>query len=129
MMTDEGDVVVVSLLMDLAEVHTARRVGAREGSMAADLSAIANKLQSISFTAAVSEGYVVPADHPVLAEVSARERETLELLVRGSRVPAIAEQLSISPNTVRNHLKAIFRKVGVSSQSELIERVRSLTDG
>jgi len=65
----------------------------------------------------------------VLADVSGREREILELLVRGSRVPAIGKQLFISSNTVRNHLKAIFRKVGVSSQSELIERVRSLTDG
>lgn len=127
--TDQVDTVVVSLLIDLAEVHTARPVGAREGSMAADLSAIANKLQSMSFTAAVSDGTVMPADHPVLAEVSAREREILELLVGGSRVPAIAKQLFISPNTVRNHLKAIFRKVGVSSQSELIERVRSLTAG
>ena len=43
------------------------------------------------------------------------------------RGPAIAERLYISQSTVRNHLKAIYRKVGVSSQSELIEWVASLS--
>jgi DNA-binding CsgD family transcriptional regulator len=50
----------------------------------------------------------------------------LALLMSGARVPAIAKQLFISPNTVRNHLKAIYRKVDVSSQSDLVEWVRSL---
>ena len=50
----------------------------------------------------------------------------MEHLIKGARVPAIAKQLFISQNTVRNHLKAIYRKVDVSSQVELIERVRSL---
>jgi DNA-binding CsgD family transcriptional regulator len=74
----------------------------------------------------VSSEQVAPVDHPVLAELSNREREILEHLMSGSRVPAIAQQLFISPNTVRNHLKAIYRKVDVSSQSELIELVRGL---
>ena len=50
----------------------------------------------------------------------------LARLMAGSRVGIIAEELFIAPNTVRNHLKAIYRKVDVSSQSELIELVRSL---
>ena len=33
---------------------------------------------------------------------------------------------SVAQEIVRNHLKAIYRKVGVSSQSALIELVRSL---
>ena len=68
-------------------------------------------------------------DHPLLQELSQREREVLAHLVAGSRVPTIADKLFISPNTVRNHLKAIYRKLDVSSQTELIERVRGLEDG
>jgi DNA-binding CsgD family transcriptional regulator len=56
--------------------------------------------------------------------LSRREQEVVAELRRGSRVPAIAKQLSISPTTVRNHLQRIFWKLGVHSQSELIEYVR-----
>ena len=74
----------------------------------------------------MSDQTVVAVDHPALAELTSREGEILQLLMANSRVPVIAEKLCISPSTVRSHLKSIYRKVGVSSQSELIERVRQL---
>jgi DNA-binding CsgD family transcriptional regulator len=61
-----------------------------------------------------------------LADLSVREREVVALLMAGERAPAIAKQLHISPHTVRNHLKSVFRKLGVGSQSELIQRIRTL---
>jgi DNA-binding CsgD family transcriptional regulator len=59
-----------------------------------------------------------------LADVSGREWEVLQQILLGRRVPAIADGLHISQHTVRNHLKAIFRKLGVRSQAELIELYR-----
>lgn len=59
-------------------------------------------------------------------ELSKRERDVLRLLMDSHRVPTIARMLFISQHTVRNHLKAMYRKVGVSSQAALIERVRQL---
>jgi len=56
--------------------------------------------------------------------LSLREREVVQLLSQGRSVSVIARSLSISPHTVRNHLKAIFRKVGVHSQVELVSRAR-----
>ena len=56
--------------------------------------------------------------------LSAREREVLARLMDNQRVPAIAEALFISQHTVRNHLKAIFRKLGVRDQQALIDFVR-----
>jgi DNA-binding NarL/FixJ family response regulator len=50
-----------------------------------------------------------------------REQEIVRLLCTGQRVPTIARSLYLSPHTVRNHLKAVFRKVGVRSQIELLE--------
>ena len=44
----------------------------------------------------------------------------------GEPVPVITEALFISRNTVRNHRKAIYRKVDVSSQSDLIALGSSL---
>ena len=117
---------VLALLIDLGEMQTARPMGASDGSLAAELAGVAMKLQSMTFAASVSDTAITPVDHPLLKELSDREREVLSHLMAGSRVATIAETLFISPNTVRNHLKAIYRKVGASSQNELIELVRGL---
>ena len=59
-----------------------------------------------------------------LATLSAREQEVLAGLLDNRRVSAIADALCISQHTVRNHLKAIFKKLGVRSQPQLIEACR-----
>lgn len=59
------------------------------------------------------------------ARLSPREWEVARRLVVGGRVRGVAEELQISHNTVRNHLKAVFRKLGVNSQTELVRRLRS----
>lgn len=53
--------------------------------------------------------------------LSTREREVVELLANGARVVTIARQLQLSPHTVRNHLKSVFRKLNVHGQHELFE--------
>jgi DNA-binding CsgD family transcriptional regulator len=55
--------------------------------------------------------------------LTAREAAIAKLLARGDRVPNIAQALRIRPVTVRNHLKAIFRKADVHSQRELLARL------
>jgi PAS domain S-box-containing protein len=60
-----------------------------------------------------------------LAVLSNRERQVLMLFAAGLRVANIAEELYLSEHTVRNHLKGIFRKLGVSTQAELVRRLRA----
>jgi pimeloyl-ACP methyl ester carboxylesterase/DNA-binding CsgD family transcriptional regulator len=55
-----------------------------------------------------------------LAGLTTREREILALVAGGANNQAIADQLFISEKTVRNHLTAIFDKLGVSSRSQAI---------
>jgi DNA-binding CsgD family transcriptional regulator len=69
----------------------------------------------------------VPRDLDALAELSPRQHEVLQRLVSGQRTPVIARELFLSQNTVRNHLSAIFRRFGVHSQSQLLERLKSLS--
>jgi DNA-binding NarL/FixJ family response regulator len=57
--------------------------------------------------------------------LSKREIEVVRHLASGGRVPSIARTLGLSPHTVRNHLKAAFRKLNVHSQDELIEWIRN----
>jgi DNA-binding CsgD family transcriptional regulator len=51
-----------------------------------------------------------------------REREELELMLRGSSARGIAEQLSLSVHTVKHHTHAIFRKLRVGSRAQLLSR-------
>lgn len=54
-----------------------------------------------------------------LHELTGRERQISQLLVRGLGTDDIARQLWISPHTVRDHIKATFGKLGVTSRPEL----------
>jgi DNA-binding NarL/FixJ family response regulator len=58
-----------------------------------------------------------------LAVLGAREREVVSLLLDHD-VHAIAEELGISRQAVRNHLKAAFKRTGTRSQSELLDWMR-----
>jgi DNA-binding CsgD family transcriptional regulator len=69
-----------------------------------------------------------PKDLDALAALSPRQREVLERLIAGQRAPSIARDLFLSQNTVRNHLSAIFRRFGVHTQSQLLERLKSFGD-
>src|SRR5215213_4395901 len=47
-----------------------------------------------------------------------REGEITRLVLRGLSTAEVSEQLHLTPNTVRDHFKAIFDKVGVRSRTE-----------
>jgi DNA-binding CsgD family transcriptional regulator len=52
-----------------------------------------------------------------------REGEVTQLVLRGLSTAEVSEELHITPNTVRDHFKAIFDKVGVRSRRELVGQV------
>lgn len=54
-----------------------------------------------------------------------REMEVLQLLAAGQRNRAISAKLHISENTVKFHVRNIFRKLGVSSRTEAIALAHS----
>jgi DNA-binding NarL/FixJ family response regulator len=52
-----------------------------------------------------------------LKSLTGREREALALLARGLTNKEIAAALTITPNTVKRHLKSLFAKLGVNTRA------------
>lgn len=59
-----------------------------------------------------------------LPQLTAREREVVDLIAAGLSNRAIAERLGLAPKTVGNHVSAIFLKLGVSTRAEAIVLAR-----
>jgi DNA-binding CsgD family transcriptional regulator len=57
------------------------------------------------------------------SELSETERQIVELVIAGHRNRDVAAELSLSPNTVAWNLSKVYRKLGVSSRTELAARL------
>ena len=64
-----------------------------------------------------------PAPLP-FPELSARERQVLELVARGLPNPVIARQLGVTGKTVRNHISTVLAKTGCRDRTEAVLRAR-----
>lgn len=105
-----------------AVVRLAQRVDALDGRFSVDV------MPGWGADVAV----VLPLDPPQrqLADVAGwklgeRELEVLQLLAAGQRNRAIAAKLHVSENTVKFHLRNIYRKLGASSRTEAIAMAHS----
>ena len=56
-------------------------------------------------------------------QLTERELEVLRLLDGDLPVSELGKLLYVSPNTIRSHVKSIYRKLGVSSRKEAVEQV------
>ncbi|MER5914791.1 LuxR C-terminal-related transcriptional regulator [Streptomyces sp. NPDC001982] len=63
---------------------------------------------------------------PLVEEVSPRERDVLRRLALLMSTEEIAADLYVSVNTVKTHLKSIYRKLSVNRRSDAVRRAREL---
>jgi len=64
------------------------------------------------------------APHPHLTP---RQAEVLALLDQGRSTKQVADELHLSVNTVRNHVRALLRALGVTSRLEAVAAARALS--
>jgi DNA-binding NarL/FixJ family response regulator len=57
-------------------------------------------------------------------ELTAREREILDLVARGLDNTSVSRRLDLSPKTIRNNLSNVFTKLQVADRSQAIIRAR-----
>lgn len=131
-------VVVLTMSEDDETVFAAMRAGARgylvkgasqhEIRAAIDAAARGELVFGAAIARRVAEFFAAgPATAPaaeVFPQLTAREREVLDLLAAGRSNPQIAQALFLSPKTVRNNVSNIFAKLQVADRAEAIVRAR-----
>ena len=130
-------VLVLTMLDDDASVFAAMRAGARGYLLKdADQDEIIRAIRAVGsgeaiFGPAIASRVIdyFAAPRPSLPpqafpELTARERELLELLAQGHSNMVIAERLGLRHKTVRNHISNIFSKLQVADRAQAIVRAR-----
>lgn len=131
-------VIVLTMSDDDETVFAAMRAGARgyllkgaaqgEIRQAIEVVAAGGLIFGAALAARVGEFFVSGPPRSVPAEafpqLTAREREILDLLAAGRSNAQIAQALFLSPKTVRNNTSNIFAKLQVADRAEAIVRAR-----
>jgi DNA-binding NarL/FixJ family response regulator len=67
-----------------------------------------------------------PAPPAPDATLSEREREVVTLIASGSTNREIADELYLSPHTVKEYTSGVYRKLGVRNRAQAVRRAQSL---
>jgi len=67
-----------------------------------------------------------PSPGPTAEPLSGSEIRVLRYLPTNLTAPEIARELSVSPNTVRTHIKSLYAKLGTHRRAGAVERARAL---
>jgi DNA-binding NarL/FixJ family response regulator len=131
------NILVVTMFEDDGTVFQAMRAGARGYVLKG-----ANYAEMLRAIRAVGNGEAIfspqvavrlvdffadirPAALPrAFPELIDREREILDLIAQGLKNPEIADQLFLSPKTVRNHVSTILHKLQVADRAQAVLRAR-----
>jgi len=122
-------VLILTALRDRARDEEAIRAGARglllkdappEVLLSAIRSVAAGALWFDPQALVARGGESTEAPAAPTAELTTREREVVELVAEGLRNEEVGRRLGISEKTVRNHLTAVYQKLGVSGRLELV---------
>ncbi|MGI5243616.1 response regulator [Dactylosporangium sp. CA-139066] len=132
----EVGVVVLTMSEDDGTVFSAVRAGARgylvKGAEQEEIVRAINTVASggavfgATLARRIAEFFAAgpPAATEAFPELTAREREILELLAAGRSNAQIAQALFLSQKTVRNNVSNVFAKLQVADRAEAIVRAR-----
>jgi DNA-binding NarL/FixJ family response regulator len=133
----DAGVLVVTMYEDDHSVFAAMRAGAKGYVLKdTDEEDVLDAIRAVGrgeaiFSPAVARrvlaffaGHAPEAPVRAFPELTAREREILDLIAQGLSNPEITTRLFVSPKTVRNHISSIFAKLQVADRSQAIVRAR-----
>jgi DNA-binding NarL/FixJ family response regulator len=68
-------------------------------------------------------------ENPKIGDLSARQREILEMVVEGLSNAQIAGRLYLSESTIKQHLGAVYKVLGVRNRTEAAKTMREHARG
>jgi DNA-binding NarL/FixJ family response regulator len=68
-------------------------------------------------------------ENPKIGELSARQREILKLVVEGLSNAEIAGRLYLSESTIKQHLRAVYKELGVRNRTQAARTMREHAGG
>ena len=72
-------------------------------------------------TAGLMGSFMQPQERKPLRELTARQREVLQLLAEGYSMKQIADMLNVTPRTVQFHKYRMMQQLGIKTSAELIQ--------
>jgi LuxR family maltose regulon positive regulatory protein len=128
----EESVKHASTALELASTHGLLQTVASEGPEAVELVELAawrvpaEWMDRLRRAAAEGRRRPAPQHLDLVEPLTERERDVLRFLPSRLTMREIADELFISVNTLKFHLKLIYRKLGVSSRAEAAEVARRI---
>jgi LuxR family maltose regulon positive regulatory protein len=104
----------------------ARPFVAAGGSIAALLRQAAARGTEPEYVRSLLAALDASADSPLVEPLSERESEVLRLIAAGLSNREIAQELFITGNTVKSHIKNVYGKLGAKSRAQAIARANEL---
>jgi LuxR family maltose regulon positive regulatory protein len=126
----EEALIALQSALTIAEPEGYQRIFIREGSNLQNILKELVKLGTTSrYTTILLRAF--PTDRAsqqinLVEELSPRELEVLRLLTTSLSVKEIANELVVSVNTARSHIKSIYSKMGVNRRLDAIEKAKEL---
>jgi DNA-binding NarL/FixJ family response regulator len=120
-------VLILTMFGDTGSARRAMRAGASgylvKGASGDDVLAA---VRAVAAGQVVIDGQVRDAlEREPAGLLTVRERDVLRLMASGLTNTAIAERLFLSEKTVRNHVSAVFRKLGAGNRVDAVRLARS----
>lgn len=120
----EDDEVIVAALQTGARGYLVKGSNRAQIQRAVEAAAEGHLVVAPTVAARVSARLGRPGPVDPFPELTAREREVLELLAQGLTNAAISARLHLSDKTVRNYVSLLFTKLHVSDRGAAIARAR-----
>ncbi|SIS17466.1 helix-turn-helix transcriptional regulator [Williamsia sterculiae] len=116
-----GNVLVVAALARTSGAPATTRVlGLSGGWLTMRAMPLGGAGRAVAITIDAASATVVGELALAARGLTTRELDVVRLVLQGASTKAIADSLFLSPYTVQDHLKSVFRKLGVGSRREMI---------
>ncbi len=129
LMGDENNInLVLPILMELERGYGVLLREAAPGVLNSAILAAVDGLATFDplLIPMIAPQVVASSQEPLTDPLTPREAQVLQLLAQGLANKAIAQQLGISPNTVKFHINALFSKLSAQSRTEAVVRATQL---